>query len=346
MRERIIALVVCSVIFVTVLIIGIVTAMRSTSRPAVPNVDQPEKTQHTQITSSDLNVPEEAPPVVKKLRFKRNNTPVFYPAFDQSNLHNLPKNLAQYQFKAGILVDLTNRKILWEKQSRRPVPIASLTKLMTIYTAFEELERKEEIDLQTKVTVSTESTQVAEVTAKLKPGSKIKLHELFLGAMLKSANDAAYLIAEYFGNGDHQKFINLMNQKASEIGMTSSSFLNANGLPIYSQNNQPPRMNLASCYDMAKLIERLYNYPMILRYTSCRSTKVSFGELRNGNRLLGAVKGMEGLKTGYTNAAGHCLAFSCVRNKRRLVGVVTGFSKRQNCFDFTSKLLSWGFQQQ
>ena len=104
-------------------------------------------------------------------------------------------------------------------------------------------------------------------------------------------------------------------------------------------------MNMASCQDMARLVERIYDYPMILRYTSCKQKNTRHGNLTNGNRLLGSVKGMEGMKTGYTNAAGHCLAFSCSRNGRRLIGVVTGFSKRQNCFDFTAKLLNWGFSR-
>ena len=103
-------------------------------------------------------------------------------------------------------------------------------------------------------------------------------------------------------------------------------------------------MNMASCMDMAKLIERIYEYPMISRYTSCRQANTVAGEMNNGNRLLGAVPGVDGLKTGFTNAAGHCLAFSCNRNGRRIIGVVAGFSKRQNCFDFSARLLEWGYK--
>ena len=223
------------------------------------------------------------------------------------------------------------------------MPIASLTKLLTIYTAFEEMERRQDIDLNTLVTVSRECTLAAPVKINLQPGEKVRLHELFIYSMLKSANDASHLIAEYFGYGDSADFIRLMNQTAADIGMSSSSFVNANGLPIYGKTPNDVSMNMASCIDMVKLIERIYDYPMILRYTSCRQNNTKRGTLTNGNRLLGVVPGMEGLKTGYTNAAGHCLAFSCRRNGRRLVGVVTGFSKRQNCFDFTKRLLDWGF---
>ena len=135
-----------------------------------------------------------------------------------------------------------------------------------------------------------------------------------------------------------------MNQKAQDIGMTSSKFFNANGLTIYKQSTNETFMNTASCQDMLKLIERIYEYPAILRYTSSRKASSRYGELSNGNRLLGMVQGVNGMKTGYTNAAGHCLSFSCIRNGRRLIGVLTGFSKRQNCFDCAAKLIEWGYK--
>jgi len=354
-REQLIALIACSVIFVTVLIIAVATATRSSSSDR-----EKRPVQTATVTANESNVPStnvlpETPVVIEQSqpepppqfnRYKRNSSNhISYGNFDRSSTGKLSKNLALYQFKAGILVDLDTRKVIWEKNSNSPVPIASLTKLLTIYTAFEELERRTELTLQTQATVSIECTQVGKVKVNLVPGEKVSLHELFIYSMLRSANDAAHLIAEYFGYGDSSTFINLMNRKAADIGMTGACFYNANGLPIYGKTPAETRMNLASCQDMVKLIERLYEYPMILRYASCRSKATRHGMLTNGNRLLGSVKGMEGLKTGYTNAAGHCLAFSCRRNGRRLAGVVTGFSKRQNCFDFTAKLLDWGFRR-
>ena len=340
MRERVIALIVCSMIFVAVLIIGVITAARSTVRT---EPEKPVAVEKAPVQPLPPPPPEEPPP--KKTRYKRRNAPAVYSNFiNPAAPVKLPGNLAAYKFKAGILVDLNTRKVLWSKNASIPVPIASLTKLLTIYTAFEELEQREELNLHSLVTVSRECTLAAPVKIRLTPGEKVKLHHLFIYSMLKSANDASHLLAEYFGYGDSSRFIAMMNNKAREINMTSSSFVNANGLPIYGTTPQDVQMNRASCMDMVKLIERLYEYPMIIRYTSSRQTTTPRGTLNNGNRLLGAVPGMEGLKTGYTNAAGNCLAFSCRRNGRRLVGVVTGFSKRQNCFDFTRKLLEWGFK--
>ena len=346
MKERFIAIIACSIIFVTVLTIAVTTAARSSTRPPqLPSAEGAVTAPPRAVATAENNdLPDEAPPV--HYRYKRSGSSASpFRNYDVTQAKALNHNLRQYQFRAGILIDMTNGKVLWEKNSSVPVPIASLTKLLTIYTAFEELERRSELALHSPVTVSTECTQAAPVRANLQPGEKVTIHELFIYAMLRSANDAAHLIAEYFGYGDSRNFIKLMNTKASEIGMKSARFYNANGLPLYGKKPQDTLMNMASCQDMAMLIERIYDYPMILRYTSCKTKNTRHGNLTNGNRLLGVVKGMEGMKTGYTNAAGHCLAFSCSRNGRRLIGVVTGFSKRQNCFDFTSKLLNWGFLQ-
>ncbi len=299
-------------------------------------------------TPPKTDVPEEPapppPPPAPVYRYKvEPQTAGFGQPFDYSTARVLPENLRPFKMKAGILIDLDRRKVIWEYNSHAPVPIASLTKLLTIYTAFEELERRPSIDLDSLATVSIDATETAPVKMHFKPGEKVSVHELFTCAMLKSANDAAHLIAEYFGNGRTANFIAMMNDKAREIGMTQSHFVNANGLPIYSQN-EATKMNTASANDFALLIERVYEYPMILRYTGLQQAATAHGPVANGNRLLGKVPGMEGMKTGFTQAAGHCLAFSCRRNGRRLIGMVTGFQKRPDCFLFAEKLLDWGFR--
>ena len=360
MRDKIIALAACSVIFIVVLGIALTTAARGSARssaavdtrtiPAAAQADSAaaaaveESAPESPAESAQPVIPQPVVPVQEKHLYKH-PLKKLHRNFDFSQAAALPRNLTVYNFKAGILVDLDSGKVLWAKNADAPVPIASLTKLLTIYTAFEEIERRKDINLNTPVTVSLECTQTAPVRINLKPGEKVSLHELFIYAMLRSANDAAHLIAEYFGYGESSRFIMRMNRKAASIGMTHGYFVNANGLPIYGKKPSDTLMNKASCLDMVKLIQRIYEYPMILRYTACSSKKTRHGALTNGNRLLGKVRGMEGLKTGYTNAAGHCLAFSCRRDGRRLAGIVTGFGKRQNCFDFTAQLLEWGFKQ-
>lgn len=355
MREKIIALVVCLLIFTTVVIIGVSIAAGSSDRipppaPPAPPAAEPVKTAEpipaNTVKSPAMNLPPEVPEV-KKYRFKRSDRISSSQPFDYSTALRLPKGFGKYRYTAGILVDLESRKVIWQQNSKKPIPIASLTKLLTIYTAFEEMEKNDDIKLSTRVTVSLECANADKVKMNLKPGEKIPLNDLFTYAMLRSANDAAYLIAEYFGNGENDIFIKKMNRKAYSIGMKDAVFFNANGLPIYGKTpDQQTLMNTASCLDMIKLIDRVYDYPAILKYTSMREANTPYGIIRNGNRLLGSVRGMEGLKTGYTNAAGHCLAFSCYRNGKRLAGVITGFSQRKNCFEFAAKLLDWGFRQQ
>ena len=360
MRDKIIALAACSVIFIVVLVIALTTAVRGNARNTAATDTGSQSAVSGTPTAATAAAEKSAPEIPAETEPAANQQPVLpiqekhlykhplknlHRNFDFSRTASLPRNLAGYRFNAGILVDLDSGKVLWAKNAKTPVPIASLTKLLTIYTAFEEIERRKDIDLNTLVTVSLECTQTTPVRINLKPGEKVSLHELFIYSMLRSANDAAHLIAEYFGGGESSRFILRMNRKAASIGMTNGYFVNANGLPIYGKKPSDTLMNKASCLDMVKLIQRLYEYPMILRYTACSSKKTRHGTLNNGNRLLGKVRGMEGLKTGFTNAAGHCLAFSCRRDGRRLAGIVTGFRKRQNCFDFTAQLLEWGFKQ-
>ncbi|MBE6381163.1 MAG: D-alanyl-D-alanine carboxypeptidase [Lentisphaerae bacterium] len=346
-RDRIIALAVCSVIFFTVLIIALVTASGSTPEESAPTAET-KSTGEVTAPPPSASITPAAPvstPARPVNRYKRPDAPSSYGEFDFSTVRPLPDILARQKFKAGILVDLTNRKVLWEKNSTVTVPIASMSKLMTIYTAFEEMGSSNGITPSTRVTASNACAAVGKVKINLKPGEKYTLHELFIYAMLPSANDAAFLIAEYFGYGDSRNFIEKMNLKAREIGMNSASFVNANGLPIYNTDrNIPPRMNVASCLDMVKLIERIYEYPLILRYTSSAQAKTRFGTIKNSNQLLAKIEGMEGMKTGYTQAAGHCLAFSCTINGRRYVGVLTGFDNRQTCFNFARRLLGWGIR--
>lgn len=246
----------------------------------------------------------------------------------------------------GILVDADTHQVLWEKDSLVPTPIASLSKLMTIYMVMEELEKIDKPDLDSLVTISLSSCQVAPVKANLKPGEKVPLRILLALLMVRSANDAAHQVAEFFGDGHERNFIIAMNEKAREIGMTTARFVNPNGLPIY-RNEQPALMNVCSVYDLARLAERVTEYPQIMDLAALRQFEFRPGvTFNNTNHLLNSSPGTDGLKTGFTQASGHCLAFSSVRDGRRLIGVVTGFRKRPECFQFSREVLEWGFSRQ
>lgn len=247
--------------------------------------------------------------------------------------------------RCGILVDLGTREVLWEKDSRTPTPIASLSKLLTIYQVMLLLEKTDKPDLDSLVTVSHDSCSVGPVKAGLRPGEKVPLRDLLGALMLRSANDAAYQLAEYFGDGRSANFVEQMNRTAHELGATTANFVNPNGLPVY-RKDQETLMNVCSVYDLTRIAERTLEFPLVLQLTSSKSFSFRPGvTFNNTNHLLTTCPGADGLKTGYTNAAGHCLAFSCVRDGRRLIGVVTGFQKRPDCFEFCRQLLDWGYSR-
>ena len=340
-RDKIIAVAACSIITLIVLIIVVITATRNSvqSKPLTPY-----RTPRVDLNKTTIQTHREQPQTNRQTPPAYSEPLKNYGAFDSSNKKPLPTNCRQHRFTAGILVDLTNRKIIWGHNETQQLPIASISKLMTIYTAFEEMKNHPEIKLTTLVTVSRECTLQAPVKAPLVPGDKIALNDVFKYSMLKSANDAAYLIAEYFGYGDAQNFIRIMNSKAQELGMTSSKFINANGLPIYTENSQHnAKMNKSSCMDLILLMERIAENKAIMRYTQTEKTRIRGQEITNGNKLLGSVRGMTGMKTGYTNAAGHCLAFSCERNGRVLIGVILGCKSNNERSELVRKLLEWGF---
>ena len=341
-RDKIIAIAACSIITVIVLIIGVVTATRDSlqSQPVAPYHNK-----RIYLAKTTILTDREYPQTYDRSSRTYDKPLKNYGSFDSSKQQPLPANCKQHRFSAGILVDLTNRKILWAHNEKRSLPIASISKLMTIYTAFEEMKNRPEINLSTPVTVSRECTLQAPVRAPLNPGDKISLNDIFKYSMLKSANDAAYLLAEYFGYGNAQIFIKLMNSKAQALGMTSSNFVNANGLPIYGEDSQyNVKMNKSSCMDLILLMERIIENREIMQYTKTEKTKIRGQEVVNGNKLLKQVKGMTGMKTGYTNAAGHCLAFSCERNGRILIGVVLGCKSGNDRSELVRKLLEWGFK--
>ena len=297
-----------------------------------------------------------AEPPEPQTRFRvPSRAPFFAPPFFSTNrtLHgNIPILVNSDRAAAGILVDINSHEILWEKELHKPVPIASVSKLMTCYVVFDKLETDPTRSFSSLVTASTACTRVGKVKANIRPGEKIPLDDLLKLLMLRSANDSAVLIAEFFGDGDSANFIEDMNEACQTLGMKDSHFVNPNGLPIYGRTADDVEMNRASVYDMMILSERLLEYPRLFNYTALEETVWSTsGEprrlpLHNGNGLLGKVQGVDGLKTGFTNAAGYCLAFSCLRNGRRLMGLVTGLPTRKSSEELAISLIDYGFLQQ
>src|SRR5256886_5706548 len=196
--------------------------------------------------------------------------------------------------------------------SRHP---ASLTKIMTLYLLFERLDAGK-MTLGTEMEVSAHASEQAPTKLGLRPGQSIRVEDAIKGLVTRSANDAAVVIAEAIA-GDEGDFARQMTRKARALGMTRTVYRNASGLP---DDNQ-----VTTARDQWTLGRAIRDrFPRYYRYFSTVAFNYRGHSIRNHNRLLGNVEGVDGIKTGYTRASGFNLVTSMRRGNRHLVGVVMG----------------------
>ena len=192
---------------------------------------------------------------------------------------------------------------------------ASLTKIMTLYLLFERLESGK-LKLNSELSVSEHASEQAPTKLGLRPGQTIKVEDAIKGLVTRSANDASVVIAEAI-SGDEDDFAKLMTRKARALGMSKTVYRNANGLPNSEQ--------VTTARDQATLGRAIQErFPRYYRYFATSSFVYRGHAIRNHNRLLGNVEGVDGIKTGYTRASGFNLVTSMRRGNRHLVGVVLG----------------------
>lgn len=246
--------------------------------------------------------------------------------------------------RTAILVDMNSRRVLWEKDSRTPVPVASMSKMMTVLLTMEHLEKNPALSLNSQVRISRDVLKLPsrEGIVWLDPRETFPVSDLVKCATIKSANDAALQLALTVA-GSEKKFVAMMNRRAVQLGMKNTKFINAHGLPD-KQRNQ----SLASAHDMVRLGERLLEYPYVMTCFKTLSTSIREGEkktvIANTNKLVRKnYADAEGMKTGYTRKAGFCLTFSVKRNGRRLMGCVTGFKTARERDLFCKNLIDWAF---
>ena len=237
--------------------------------------------------------------------------------------------------EAAYVMDARSGETLYEKNAYTRLHPASLTKMMTLYIAFEEISRGR-ISLDSKVTVSKHAAAQPPSHLGLKPGQKIALRYLIRAAAVKSANDAATAIGEFIG-GSEQEFAKRMTRTAKAIGMTDTTFRNANGLTASG--------HLSTARDMSVLGRRLfYDFPQYYNIFSRRTADAGMAQVRNTNsRFLDAYDGADGIKTGYTNAAGFNLTASAQRGNKRIIATVLGGSSTANRNARMTELLDMGF---
>ena len=224
--------------------------------------------------------------------------------------------LAASQTKyAAIVIDAKSGEILYAKHADSPRYPASITKIMTLYLTFEALAAGK-LHPEDRVLVSPHAAAQAPTKLGVRAGESVSVTEAMEGMATKSANDMAVAMAERIG-GTESRFAALMTLRAQELGMQNSHFVNASGLPDSRQ--------LSSARDIAILSRAVMrDYPQYYKLFSLQEFRFRGQILANHNHLLGRMPGVDGLKTGFTNASGFNLAVSAVRDNRRLIAVVMG----------------------
>jgi len=236
----------------------------------------------------------------------------------------------------SIVIDAETGRVLSEMNADAITYPASLTKMMTLYLTFEALNAGR-LRLDQYLPVSTEAASKSPTKLHLVPGDSVQVHDLILGIVTKSANDAAAVLAEGLA-GSEPAFADRMTAKARQLGMTSTVYRNASGLPDPEQRT--------TARDVAQLALALYHdFPREYRYFATREFFFRGRVILTHNHLLDWYEGADGIKTGYIGASGFNLAASAVRNGHRLIGVVMGGASAGSRDREMAALLDQGFSE-
>jgi D-alanyl-D-alanine carboxypeptidase len=216
---------------------------------------------------------------------------------------------------ADIVIDDNSGQVLHEVAADEPRHPASLTKIMTLYLLFEQLDAGA-LKLDTPLPVSAAAALEPPTKLGLKAGQTILVEDAIGGIVTRSANDAAVVVSEAVG-GSEEEFAKLMTRKARALGMASTTYVNASGLPDDEQ--------ITTARDQALLGRAIHDrFPDYYSYFSMVYYRYHGKDLHNHNSLLGNLEGVDGIKTGYTEGSGYNLALSVRRNKKCVVAVVLG----------------------
>ena len=217
--------------------------------------------------------------------------------------------------KAAIVIDFDTKEVLFEVNANTKNYPASLTKIMTLYILFDQIE-KGLLTYDTKLKVSKIASSRSPSKLYLEAGSYIKVEDAIMALIIKSANDVATVVAENI-SGTEKDFAKLMTRYARNLGMTNTTFKNASGLPNRAQ--------LTTARDISILSHALIsNFPEEYKLFSKQNFTYNGKTYKTHNKLMLSYEGADGIKTGYIKASGFQLAFSAVRNNKRLVGVIFG----------------------
>ena len=242
--------------------------------------------------------------------------------------------------KGAVLMDIATGTVLYEKNPHERLSPASVTKVMTLLLIMEAIDSGR-IGWDDSVTASESAAAKGGSQIYLKVGETMTVRDLLKSIAVSSANDAACAMAEHIA-GSETAFVSLMNQRAKELGMNDTNFVNCTGL----DDAEEAKEHLTSAYDIAIMSrELLKNHPDITKFTTIWMDTVRGGEfgLSNTNKMVRFYNGCTGLKTGYTSGAGFCLSASAEREGLALIAVVLGCETSQERFSACKSMLDYGF---
>lgn len=238
--------------------------------------------------------------------------------------------------QSAILIEASTGKIIYEKEKDEKRSPASMTKIMTFLLTVEALENGQ-IKLTDKVLISKNASGMGGTQIFIEEGTYVTVEDLIKGLGIASANDAAVALAEYIG-GTEDNFISMMNKRAKELGCKNTNFKNPHGLD--------EEEHYSSAYDMSLMAKELVKHDYALQISSTYEEYINVsGEnhwLVNTNKLVKFYKGIDGLKTGYTDKAKYCLTATMNKNNMRLISVVMGADTKDNRTADTISMMEYG----
>ena len=236
----------------------------------------------------------------------------------------------------AIVMDFDTNEILFEKNSNIKTPPASMTKIMTVYAAFDRL-KNTDLSIENECIVSAKAYKMGGSRTFLEIDDKVSIDELLKGIIIQSGNDASVALAECLA-GTEDDFAKLMNVYAKRIGMINTNFLNSSGWPADN--------HYSTVYDLALLSNALIReFPDLYLYFSDKEFTYNDIKQPNRNQLLSSVQGADGLKTGFTRASGWGIAATAKRNDRRITTVINGTNSSRSRLNEASNLINWAFSQ-
>lgn len=237
--------------------------------------------------------------------------------------------------ESAVLMDPVSGRLLFEKDPDTPRPIASVTKIMTMLLAVEALESNK-VSMDSVVTASEYAASMGGSQIYLEPGEEFTFREMLIAVATGSANDASVALAEHIA-GSVDAFVDMMNERATELGCKNTHYVNVTGLPAEG--------HYSSARDQALILREAIKYPAFMEVTGIKEYDLRGGEFKlwNTNKLLWWYNGADGGKTGWTNEAKYCLASTAKRDNLRLIAVVLSCAEPKSHFQESMKLFNWGF---